>query len=1707
MSSAVHALIADLKDVVLAGAAAASDETAANPFTPLNDAFCMIAEQGLLRDAELTADCREMLAGLTDPDLVGRWVQVIDERAFLVFGQSIVAALAKTSNLAKVSQHDFEPDAQKPAQDSLREEVVGLAHAYLNAFRRPGFLQKIYREIANSSALPSQDRSDSRYNFRTEWEALICDLLIHSNFHLGRLFAQRAEEYGDKTLFKLLLDEKDQDYSWFDADDEIQKYRRALIALTKQPDGALDKVAFLCTNCIEMVFLDLACLTTGIVNIMIPGNSVAEHVEFIVKQQGIRLLILSDEKQLLKVRPIKAAMPSLEKAVMIQGNSAEEWVTPLDTFIKAGEAVTDDEAAGYCQKVHIHNLATVMYTSGTTGEPKGIMFSHLNIVSKRFYRAMAIPGIGDTDRFLCYLPLFHTFGRWLEMTGCIFWGALYTFMENPSVEAMVENMQRIRATIFISIPKKWYQLYEYVGRTVDVQFGPKDTVARALHAATGGGLRYGLSAAGFLAPDVFIFFQRCGVELMSGFGMTEATGGITMTPPGDYRENSLGRALPGIEIKVADDGELLIRGPYVMMGYYDEAEDGIQETEYRTGDRIQETEYRTQSASSSVSGLLSSVSSPWLPTGDIMRMDKDGFIEILDRKKDIYKNVRGETIAPQRIENFFRDFEQIKQVFLVGDHQAFNTVLIYPDVETPDSEYSRMEEKERHDYVSSAIVSVNKFLAAFERIVDFRTVERAFSDAHGEITHKGTYKRRVIEQNFKDTIDSMYKKNYLTVHCAGLEVRVPNGFIREKGCLNWDITGTADGLKIAKHHLFLPIKSSSEKREFVQIGGYLYENQKPHLDLQTLLMNPLCWVGNQAFADFAGDAILSWYQQVDALVPHLHFRGVTDYHGRDERDFATLQTKLDAGEKSLEGLHLAAYLLQSHDLTDAEAAVVYFRKTLEDKSAPYQTFVLELLTRPALTPHEITRRELFRLCLPYIRSKRFGDYLKIYLTAQPDLFDEELIKDTAGTYHSDVVRAVHDFIYQLRSAHIADVPGTSATSTFEESGSTSAGEILPQLTALLQIIVRSVAQHPTRYKLIRRLLIEHRLQRVWPELAELAHQALRQARHDFRAWLGNPEQVAVDMETGEDYRWEDVIIFEEGITPDHRRMLLLAITRTTLLQETIFLLSEKNAVRLNHIPPGGVWISYLDDRPEVVVFRVSVQTRFQGSFEITLYLNRAIPKDQLLDMTEWHISVSNPEGLKGFERPRQAGAPAAGISSRQLVDEFGDYWEDFGIWTKEYVAEETTGRFIAKSMRNRKDEQGLLKLQHLWSFFVWNAAVAYYSFYKFTDYSLQLADPTPDNIVIPPHDYQSGTRIVSITERIACPALLTFLQHFYERFIEPIETQYPELEHRSIWNYVFAAMIDVEGEKPGYDLLKQALAELQNYPHTPAMKNFMEKLSAYLEYLETGTFMVQPLFFAHKRFHRWLQLNQDASITAQAQLLHDLTDTYHLHELEKERPDVRTRFFLETVFADSTPELKATLRNLYQRQHDAHISADEMLAAISAIQTEFSLNEKEQFFLTRLSYPHLKPTDEAALLTSAADGALTADVVVQVEDRDGNPFYLRRPNSPKEVSRLHKLFLENNMRVRFRHEHQFLVAVTDAGHIIGGLFYSRTEPTMAHMDKIAVSSRFRRKGVSEALMNELFSRLKAAGYESVTTGFFRPEYFYHFGFKIERKYAGLVKKL
>ncbi len=1218
------------------------------------------------------------------------------------------------------------------------------------------------------------------------------------------------------------------------------------------------------------------------------------------------------------------------------------------------------------------------------------------------------------------------------MLGCVYWGATYHFLDDPDVASMVRAMQQARPTAFISVPKKWTQLYEVISREADPLKASDEELLQATRRLTGGRLRWGLSAAGYLDADIFRFFQSQGVELMSGFGMTEATGGITMTPPGEYRDDSLGLPLPGIETRLAEDGELLIRGPYVMTGYLDPAR-----------------------------GEPSLDADGWLPTGDLMDRSPDGHYRLVDRKKEIYKNVKGETIAPQRIENLFRDFESVGRAFLVGDHRDYNTLLIHPNPDYNELDFGSLSPEEIWDHFRSLVVSVNKFLAPYERIVDFAVIDRDLDAEKDELTPKGTPRRRTVVENFADAVRSLYRRTSLQV--GGVEVTIPNRLFQTLGLTAQDIRIGEEGMLLRSSGATLEVERHGD--DLVRIGSCLYRHPPGPINLGALLTTQQLWLGNWSLVDFLP------LETTERHWPGRNRQGIT-WAGYAERideaedDLDAVQTALAHDEHDAMDLHLAARLLASSDARSAIDGVRLARKILGREKGPLAEPARLVLSRAAdLQPVEL-RREAFLALVPEEKDTRIEDTLRRFLPGESRLLDEAT---RASLAEASLTRGQLEAF--IRVAHEACT----------DDGTEGRPEQLAR--SLLQLLSEYGANHPTSYRRLRAFLVRMSLFAASQRIREHAHAASIALQNGFRTWLGPASRIAVDPETGREYRWDDVVVFDDDVPREDRHKILSALKHTPLVREAFFLFSSGALVHLNDIPPGGVWIRLLGSRHGKSVYRITVQTRLEGAYDLAVNVNHSLPAEQVREEISWMILSDDSGG------------------ATPLVEEFGGYWPEQDLWSEEFISGETLDRAMVRLSKRRDEGE---RLRQLWSFLAWSTLAAYVDFWNRSGRRWEIADPSMSNVVVPPQDFRIGARIVSLSARRPHTGLPAMINSLREEFLAPAEKQYPMLAGLVGWDVVCSSLLEVVGEVEGLDLIGRALQDDAG-KLGPQLRGALGK---FVDHTRSRGFLPLRLHFAVERYRRWEMLSTDATSQARARTLQELYDTYGLDRLAQAYPEVRARFFRETVFRNAPQALADGLEEMIGRLRSGSLMADELIDAVADLRSRLELGPDDDYFLARVSLPYLRPEDAAGFVSSHFGGRTQSVVVVSLEDADDRPFQVRHALSPKEVERLHRLYIAAKLDVRFRSEHQYLVAVNERGHVIAGIHYETgEEDKQAHLEKIVVAYAYRRKGVADGLMKEFFNRLRAAGIKTVTTGFFRPEYFYGHGFRIEKRYAGLVKSL
>ena len=1475
------------------------------------------------------------------------------------------------------------------------DDLFASAHALLENNN-----EKAIHDFLEIGHLPTVNRLIYKENIVDEWFHLLHQLILQSNFNVYSLIKQRILRYGDKPLFQIISENNIISHSYNDVWEIIQ----SVGSFFHSNLNGNDTVGILTPNNINGVLIDLACLAYGIRVVPIPINLSPDHLDYVLNHAEITHLFTGSDRARELLAEAKQSSSELNA---IQIDDVTEW---NDFLTKCHQSKIVNP-----KSINQQSLATVMYTSGTTDNPKGIIFNQENIISKRFARALALPEIGPEDGFLCYLPLYHTFGRWFEMMGAIFWGSTYTFTESTSFKTLLRDFKTAQPSVFISIPKRWIQIQEQVAATIPIEKSEDEEIAKVTQSITGGKLKWGLSAAGYLDPDIFKFFHQNGINLLSGYGMTEATGGITMTPPNDYMTDSVGKTLPGIELKLGNDDELLMRGPYVSSGYYKDAIEGS----HKNG---------------------------WFHSGDIFK-EKKGHYFIVDRKKEIYKNSRGQTISPQKIENLFQDFEAIRSVFLVGDGKEFNTILLYPDPENDAVDLSTMTPLEIRTYFSSLVFSVNSFLPPYERIVNYAIIPRDFDHDHDELTPKNTFKRKNVLKHFADIIHPMYEKNYISLIQGDYEIQIPNWLLREKRLTRGDIRW--DGKSIREYELAdgLVLKWT---KSALTIGDYVYHTTDTTISFEKLLRDPTLWLGNSTLIDFFGEVgfrVISFEPYHSLSVNHLKL----PFNQKNQAVDKTIS--FPEGKPSLASLHLATVNMFQMDNQHIKSALDHFSEGLN--SANYQTMIQDQLLRLQTHPDQQIWRQAFEILMPHISGKMFINlYRQSFHCGQSDAMasvDSSVIK-------KQHLKSILECLTELRESHKI------------------AKKDEPLTVGLINLITDLGIKNPQFFIQVRGELTLWVLVSQKQNPAELARVNRTILLDGFRKWINSGQSEA-------DFDWGPILQFDQNIAKRLKGKIEKIFRETTLIRESTFIFSKGRQIQFEDIATEGIWISLLGKGQGKHVARVLIQLKDGKAYNFVININDNLEFVRFKMETNWLISMGSS------------------IHKQKLVEDFGAFWPEHQVYTEEYIPGETVLQYLDRKQDEISSGTYPDRWQMRWLHFIWNGVAAYLEFWKRTGCTRMIADASPKNVIIPEFDYYVGTRLVSITGRENITAIKDVLISLYENFIIKTEERFPGLKKMADWEILFTVTLEIFGTEDGSKILRSIKISGNDYGLSPI------RVKQFLDEVESTGLLRKQIVFASLRYQRWLDLNPAATHKARGIIIQDLYKDYKLQSLIERYPETRIRFFLMTAFRDANPELINRLNQIMIQMRGGSISEESLETNLHLIHDEIELTEAEKYFLTRLVFEHVDAVDYAELITRDVGKKGRLDLVVLIENKDSQSFKIRPPYHPKEVARFHRLLLEAKLEVQFESRHEFLLVMDKKGHLAGGVFWKNTGPGIAHLEKIVIAPHYRNSYLSIRLAEELFNRLRLKKFEFLTVGFFQSGLFYKLGFEIDQKFSGLVKRL
>ncbi len=588
---------------------------------------------------------------------------------------------------------------------------------------------------------------------------------------IADLIPNAAATHGERTAVRFKHDGVWQDVTYAQLADIVQEIALGLIDLGVESG---ERVCILANTRPEWSYADLAATSVGTVVVPIYQTNSPEECLWVISDSDACAIVCEDASQLAKIAAVRERLPHLRTVIVIDPPTAQE-TTPEIAALEAisledvrarGRSRTKEELDARRAAVRPEDPYTFIYTSGTTGPPKGCVLSHGNyraIIEMVEQRAALDADAGDV--VYLYLPLAHSFALLLQLL--VFdLGVTMAYFGGDTKQIIVE-LAEVKPTYLPSVPRIFEKIYTLVSANADpeelagaVRVGMKvrelqhagqpipaelqgqfeeadERLFKNVRAAFGGRLREAVSGAAPIAKEILEFFYACGVPVMEGYGMTETATAATACSPDAHRFGSVGKPLPGVEVRIAEDGELLIKGPNIFQGYHNNAD-----------------------------ASFGAVEDGWLHTGDLGRIDEDGFVYIVGRKKDIIITAGGKNLTPANMENDLKQCRWISQAVMHGDQRPFPVALVTLDEEEipayarehglPEDIPSLAREPQVRALIQEALDRANAKYAQVEQVKKFAILDHDLSQETGELTPTLKVKRNVVNEKYADVLDSLY---------------------------------------------------------------------------------------------------------------------------------------------------------------------------------------------------------------------------------------------------------------------------------------------------------------------------------------------------------------------------------------------------------------------------------------------------------------------------------------------------------------------------------------------------------------------------------------------------------------------------------------------------------------------------------------------------------------------------------------------------------------------------------------------------------------------------------------------------------------------------------------------------------------------------------------------------------------------------------------
>tara|TARA_Y100000590_G_scaffold333625_1_gene379556 strand:+ start:621 stop:2432 length:1812 start_codon:yes stop_codon:yes gene_type:complete len=590
------------------------------------------------------------------------------------------------------------------------------------------------------------------------------------------MFNQVTQQFNDRELY---FSKVNDNWSGILGSDIRSTVKSLAFGLQSKEIGKGSNVALLSNNSPRWAMSDYGIICSGAATVSVYPTLIASQVEYILNDSNSKVVILENQEQLAKIHEIWSNCPQLSHVIVLDGSDATEdsRVINFNDFLEIGNQFEEKSASTFEDLTDIatpEDLLTLIYTSGTTGNPKGVMLTHGNMMSNVEGISKLI-SFDQTEKFLSFLPLSHSFERMGGHFTAFSVGAQVYYAE--SIETVPANLQEVKPSVVLSVPRLYEKMYGRVleglksapkirqqifwwaisvgkeatgyrlqNKALPFVLGLKHKVADKLvyskvKQRVGGRLRFFVSGGAPLSKEIAEFFAAADITILEGYGLSETSPVLTANSPEHVRFGSVGKTLFNVEVSIADDGEILAKGPNIMTGYFNNEE--------ATKEAID--------------------SEGWFHTGDIGHIDSDGYLFITDRKKNILVTSAGKNVAPAPIENALANSSYIEQVVVLGDNRNFISALIVPSFEALNN---YLESKGSATVSDADLVKSTDIIALirkevdtimgnfsnYERVKEFALLDRLLTLEKGELTPTLKVVRKVVLSNFSDTVEKIYSE-------------------------------------------------------------------------------------------------------------------------------------------------------------------------------------------------------------------------------------------------------------------------------------------------------------------------------------------------------------------------------------------------------------------------------------------------------------------------------------------------------------------------------------------------------------------------------------------------------------------------------------------------------------------------------------------------------------------------------------------------------------------------------------------------------------------------------------------------------------------------------------------------------------------------------------------------------------------------------------